>query len=575
MKYKKPDLILLHAPSVYDFRKKSIMFGPMSDLVPSTPIFEMYPIGFLTIANYLTKKGLNVRIVNLAYRMYHEPDFDVEKFIKKLDCVLFGIDLHWLPHCQGSTEVARIVKKYHPNTPVVFGGFSSSYFYKELIEFDQVDFIVRGDSAEEPLYQLIRALKDSNLLNFDEIPNLVWKRNKQFFYNPIRCISSDLNEIDFDYRVIFKEVLKYRDLRSVIPFCDWFRYPITTIPVVRGCSNNCSNCGGSKYAFEIFGQRFQPAFRSPKKLVDEIKDIRKFIDSPIFLLGDLNSNGKDYVMEFLNYAGKLDSGLQIFFEFFKPPEKWFFDEASTTFPNVCYEISPDSHDEKIREIIGKSYTNAALIESIEYALYRGAKRFDLYFMTGLQYQTRQSILETVDFAEKINERLNWDSRFMPFISPMAPFLDPGSRAFESPGDFGYKLLFKTLKEHIEAITRPSWKYILNYESNYISKDDLVYSTYEAALGLNRLKGRTGAIGSKTMLNNEERILRAIEIMKQIDKIMEIEDKNEKSVKLMELRDETYSNSLSTVCEKKELEFPFSNRNFKWFEIFKASVRTVW
>ena len=47
------DLILLHAPSVYDFREKSILYGPMSDLVPSSPIFEMYPIGFLTMANYL------------------------------------------------------------------------------------------------------------------------------------------------------------------------------------------------------------------------------------------------------------------------------------------------------------------------------------------------------------------------------------------------------------------------------------------------------------------------------------------------------------------------------------------
>lgn len=51
------DLVLLHAPSVYDFRKRTIMYGPMSDLVPSTPIFEMYPIGFLTMANYLKKKG--------------------------------------------------------------------------------------------------------------------------------------------------------------------------------------------------------------------------------------------------------------------------------------------------------------------------------------------------------------------------------------------------------------------------------------------------------------------------------------------------------------------------------------
>ena len=47
------DLILIHAPSVYDFRKESILYGPVSDLVPSTPVFEMYQIGFTTLAEYV------------------------------------------------------------------------------------------------------------------------------------------------------------------------------------------------------------------------------------------------------------------------------------------------------------------------------------------------------------------------------------------------------------------------------------------------------------------------------------------------------------------------------------------
>ena len=63
------DLVLLHAPSVYDFRERSIMFGPVSDMVPSTPAFEMYPLGFTTMAEYMERHGLRVRIVNLAVLM--------------------------------------------------------------------------------------------------------------------------------------------------------------------------------------------------------------------------------------------------------------------------------------------------------------------------------------------------------------------------------------------------------------------------------------------------------------------------------------------------------------------------
>lgn len=66
------------------------MFGPISDLIPSLPIFDMYQIGFLTITNYLSKRGFMVRIVNLAYRMYDNFKFDVEKFIKKLNTSVFG-----------------------------------------------------------------------------------------------------------------------------------------------------------------------------------------------------------------------------------------------------------------------------------------------------------------------------------------------------------------------------------------------------------------------------------------------------------------------------------------------------
>ena len=272
---------------MYDFREKSIMFGPMSDLVPSTPIFEMYPIGFLTMVNYLVRRGIKVRIVNLAYRMLDDKNFNVEKFIKKLSPRAFGIDLHWLVHCQGSTEIARIIKEYHPETPIIFGGFSSSYFYNELIDFDQVDYILRGDSTEEPLYQLMNIIRSGEFSKLGNVPNLVWKDNERVNANPITNISTDLSEIDFDYRLMFKQVLNYRDIKSIVPFSDWFRYPITTIPVIRGCSNECSGCGGSKSAFKNFACRTKPAFREPGKLIEEIKVIQKHIKSPVFLLGTL------------------------------------------------------------------------------------------------------------------------------------------------------------------------------------------------------------------------------------------------------------------------------------------------
>ncbi len=169
----KTDLILLHAPHVYDFRKIPQLYGPVSDLVLATPIFEMYPVGLSSISEYLERAGFRTRIVNIAWRMLRDARFDAEAFIKKLDAPVFGIDLHWMVHSHGSIEIAKIVKKYHPDSKVIFGGYSASRFWKELIQYPAVDFVMRGDSTEEPMRQFMIALKAGGDLS--GVPNLVWK----------------------------------------------------------------------------------------------------------------------------------------------------------------------------------------------------------------------------------------------------------------------------------------------------------------------------------------------------------------------------------------------------------------
>src|ERR1019366_10687227 len=71
------DLILLHAPALYDFRTRGTFLGPVADAVPSTAIFEMYPVGMTSLAAFLEQNHYNVEIVNLAYRMLQDPRFNV------------------------------------------------------------------------------------------------------------------------------------------------------------------------------------------------------------------------------------------------------------------------------------------------------------------------------------------------------------------------------------------------------------------------------------------------------------------------------------------------------------------
>jgi B12-binding domain/radical SAM domain protein len=512
------DLVLLHAPHVYDFRKKTILYGPVSDLVPASPVFEMYPFGLVSMAEYLERAGFRVRIVNLAVRMLKDKDFDAERLIKRLKSPVFGIDLHWLVHAHGAVEVARLVKKYHPQSKVLMGGFSASYFYKELLDYPEIDYVLRGDSTEEPLRQLIDSVK--NRKPPEAVPNLVWRddagqvRENQFSYVP-----DDIGNVMVDhYHGLIRSVIRHRDLMSIIPVKDWLRYPITAAFTCRGCNNNCIICGGSNSAFRNFLNREKTAFRSPQDIARDIKSIGRFSNSSIFILGDIRQPGDACADELLSILARDKVKNRLMLEIFSPASAEFLHKLSLACPNFCLEISPESHDTEVRKAAGKLYSNEALEQTIVDALEIGCGRLDIFFMVGLPKQTEKSVMETIDYCEYLLDRFKGDNRLSLFIGPLAPFLDPGSLAFEQPERYGYRILFRTLEEHRQALLAPSWRYTLNYETEWMTRHQIMDVTYEAILRLTRLKASYGLISSKMAETQEWRIKKALELERRIGEI---------------------------------------------------------
>jgi B12-binding domain/radical SAM domain protein len=559
------DLVLLHAPSVYDFRKESILYGPVSDLVPSTPVFEMYPIGLTTIAEYLERHGLQVRIVNLAVRMLNSDRFDPEKLIQRLRPVAFGIDLHWMPHAHGAIEIARLCKKYHPDTPVMFGGFSSTYYHEELIRRPEVDFVVRGDSTEVPVLQLMQYLIASSQMAshpgappLAEIPNLTWREaDGTIHINDLTYSPTNLDHVLIDYSYVVKAVARYRDLASFVPFKGWLGYPITAALSVRGCSHNCRTCGGSAAAFAALHRRRRPAYRAPEDLARDIHHIARFSKGPVFILGDIRQAGDEYADRFLRamhgYQGP------VIIELFDAASRDFVQQVAQAMPNWTLEISLESHSEEVRAAFGRPYKNAAIEDTMRYALEAGVKRLDVFFMIGLPQQDYQSVMDTVDYCESLMRDLDRGPtrRLIPFISPLAPFLDPGGPVFENPDRYGYFLFARTLEEHRQALLQPSWKYVLNYETQWMNRDQIVASTYEAGLRLNSLKAHYGLVDPEQAIRTEARILKARRLIAQVDDIMSIADAQRRTRLLRAIKPQVDDANLSTVCDKAELNVPLT------------------
>lgn len=544
----------MHAPSVYDFRKKPIFYGPVSDVIPSSPVFEMYPIGFMTISSHLEAAGFKTRIVNIAVQMLQSERFDAEERIRKLDADVFAIDLHWMPHAHGAIELAKIVKKYHPDAKVEFGGLTSSYFADELIRRPEIDLVMRGDTTEVPTVRMMEVLSKGGDLS--EVPNLVWKdRDGKIHDNGLTHSLESLDDVMFDYGTMIKCVMRNMDIKGALPWYGWDKLPLTSVFTVRGCSINCAECGGSHYANGKVVCRKKPAFRSPEKLAEDIDIIQSYLNTPVFIVGDIRQQSMDYAERFLRECRDRRIRNHVVIELFNGATPEYFKTIDKSFEGGwSIEFSPDSHDEKVRLALGKGYTNEAIEKTIPAAFQNGCFRFDLFYMNGLPFQDRESAMDSARASSRLWSLVGRDDNLFIYNAPFAPFVDPGSRVFEEPEKWGYRLRARTLEDHRKLLDNPSWKHVLSYETEWMSRDDVAEISYDAAVELARCEHDAGRIDDIVYKDRVERTEFARELMHKVDGIMEIADPEERNARLWETKDEGTRMMNSTVCNKKDLDW---------------------
>jgi len=483
--------------------------GAISEAVPSTPVFEMYPMGFAQMAHYLEKNGIRARIVNLALKMLNDEKFDPDIFIKKLDSEAFCIDLHWIAHLHGALECAKICKKHHPEIPVIFGGFTSTYYSDEILQkFPCVDYVLRGDSCDLPLLKLIENLNSSkknnqnNPGNLEKIPNLSFREGTKIRSNPISNVDDSIDFV-IDPKFMLKLILRDRDLDANLPYKSWLDDPTMPILTSKGCIYNCVCCGGSKDCYESIYNRKKPALMQADKVIEQMMLNEQYINNPVFFLNDIRMGGKKYYREIFKKIKQERIDLPVVFELFSPLDREFAGDLKASFSHYNLEMSPEDASESVRLFAGKTYTNDDVERSIKNAINYGCDKIDLFFMIGLGGQSRDNVYQTLKYIDSIagkfknyNKNYNGNSdksdgdnknKIYPFISPYAPTIDPGSIAFESPEKYGYVVFNKTLESQYEAFKKLSWKEFFNYRTQYLSAGDIVELTYDSALKLADIK----------------------------------------------------------------------------------------
>lgn len=233
------------------------------------------------------------------------------------------------------------------------------------------------------------------------------------------------------------------------------------------------------------------------------------------VIADPFQAGEEYVERFLHAMKQHPVKNQIGFEFFRPPATDMVRKIADSLVNFNVEISPESHDPRVRRAFGKSYGNGELEASIEAFMASSCRRLDLFFMVGLPYQDYRSVMETVEYCGELLARYG-GRKIMPIIVPLAPFIDPGSRLFEDQEKCGYRLFYRTLAEHRQAMLMPTWKLRLNYQTRWMTRDDIVRATYDATVRLAELKAAHGMIDKGEAEQVREHISLAKDVMQRME-----------------------------------------------------------
>jgi B12-binding domain/radical SAM domain protein len=478
------DAILIHPPAIHNFWENPIFYGPIAYTAgDSTEQFIIPPIGMLSIADYLDRNGYNVVVDNVGERMVVSEGFDAERHIRALSAKVYAIGLHWCVHAQGAIEIAKLCKKIHPDAMVVLGGLTATVFHEEILrKFEFIDAVIRGE-AEKPFLLLMKALEKGKKL--EEVSNLTFRDGGGGIRSlPLMQPSVDLDEFEFTRLDLLEPK------RSILG-PGW--PPHWTIPICRGCLHNCVACGASAYSYRTYFGREKPAFRSPEKIAEDIQKLRDHGVQYVFLCQDPRMGGKRYWRKLLTTLQKVKiQPIHLATDLFSPATEEYIEELSKIDAPMALTFSPESGVDRVRRAHGRNYTDEALFRTIKlckkYRIPLG-----IFSMAPLANDTPQTIRETWQLWEQVCQAGFTRRGIAPLYYVFGPMilLDPGSRAFDFPTRYGYRLRFKNLEDYITGMSLPSWHQWISYETKFLDRDlitELIIDSIEYSTNLREKYG---------------------------------------------------------------------------------------
>jgi radical SAM superfamily enzyme YgiQ (UPF0313 family) len=300
---------------------------------------------------------------------------------------------------QWGIAIAQAVKRHLPKTLTLMGGAHPT-FYPEVIQHDGLDMICRGE-AEEAIVELAAAIQSGR--PFDRIRNFWVKKDEgEIIQNGLRPLVDDLDSLPFLYRELY---LRYPSIihNQTQNFC-----------ASRGCPFDCTFCLDHQYKEMYRGLGRMVRLRSPRNVVDEVKDVASRMSlQHVDFIDDTFATNKKWLEEFSDlYRAEIQIPFTCNLRADLADERMVQRLAQARCRAVFFGI--ETGNEKLRTgVLGKRVTDEQILR-LAAQLKANKIKFRNCNILGLPEETLEDAFSTVEMNIRTGPEFPWATIFVPY-----------------------------------------------------------------------------------------------------------------------------------------------------------------
>lgn len=413
------------------------------------------PLGIMYIAAYAEK--YTDHTIEILDVLAEELDYKrVEEEVRKRKPDVVGITAMTFTLID-VIKIAKMIKKVNHEIKIVLGGPHVYIYQNETINIPEIDFLVLGE-GEITFTELIQTIDDYD--NLKNVKGLVFKNEGKIINTGQRDFIEDLDSIPFPARHLTKVEL-YKSLLAK-------RSTVTTMMTTRGCPYKCIFCDRPH-----LGKVFRA--RSAENVVSEMEECTKMGINEFILYDDTFTIDRQRVLdicELIENKG-LDIGWDIRARVNTVDKEMLIKLKHAGCERIHYGV--ESANPEILKQLNKGITISQIEKAFEMTKEAGIEIL-AYFMIGSPTETRDQILNTIDFAKQLKPDYVHFSITTPFPATQLYYMGMEQGVFEK--DYWKEFAINPTEDFIPQ----TWDAVLSREElvdllEYAYKDFYIRPNY--------------------------------------------------------------------------------------------------